>query len=283
MIRMIYYELLKLAAQKKNYIMLGGHLLFLLLCYFTFRAAEHEFFLRFNEALEFKLADQTRYLDGFFFARIAMSPTFLVLMPILTATLAGDCVAGEMQSGSLKLFISRPRSRNRIVLAKFLAVFLVTTVYGIWFGLFNLAFGCLVLGVSPTQLVIPAIRLFGTQMVVMSVQAAAVRYLLTLVYFSLAMSSLAAVTLFFSTMFDRMSSATVLSITLYFVSYVIGALPFSGGVRPWLFSEVLNNSFLVWLSPVPVQNLLFHLTTLGLYTSVFLVLAALTFNFKDLR
>ena len=70
MIRMICYELLKLAAQKKNYIMLGGHLLFLLLCFFTFRAAKHEFFLRFDTALEFKLADQIRYLDGFFFAHL---------------------------------------------------------------------------------------------------------------------------------------------------------------------------------------------------------------------
>lgn len=82
-----------------------------------------------------------------------MVPTFIVLMPIVVATLAGDCVAGEMQEGSLKLYVSRPRSRSRIILSKFFAVYLATLLYCLYFAVLNIAIGVLVLNISPTQLV----------------------------------------------------------------------------------------------------------------------------------
>ena len=96
MLRSLCHELVKLRIQKKNYVMLGGHLLFLGLCYLAFRSAQGNFFRRFDKTMNFHVEDLTSYLDGLFFARIAMVPTFIVLMPIVVATLAGDCVAGEM-------------------------------------------------------------------------------------------------------------------------------------------------------------------------------------------
>ena len=58
-------------------------------------------------------AEVVKYLDGFFFARIALVPTFTVLMPIVMATPGRDGIAGEIQEGSLKLYMSRPRAELR--------------------------------------------------------------------------------------------------------------------------------------------------------------------------
>ena len=82
---------------------------------------------------------------------------------------------------------------------------------------------------------------------------------------------------------SSLSAATVTVISFYFVSYVIAALPFSESIRPYLLSEVMNNSFLLWLSPLPVNKLLVNLSTLSLYTVGFLLLATLMFNYKDLK
>lgn len=283
MFRSLWYELVKLRIQKKNYVMLVGHLLFLGLCYLAFRSAQGNFFRRFDRTMHFHVDDLTQYLDGLFFARIAMMPTFLVLMPIVVATLAGDCVAGEMQDGSLKLYVSRPRSRSKIILSKFLAVFLATLLYCLYFALFNIATGAIVLHVSPTQLVMLTERMFGADVVVMNLHSALLRYFAATIYFSFSLTSLAAITLFFSTVFNRTSAATVTVISLYFVSYVVAALPFSESVRPYLLSEVMNNSFLIWLSPVPFNKLLVNLSTLSLYTVGFLLLSTLIFNYKDLK
>ena len=283
MLRSLCHELVKLRIQKKNYVMLGGHLLFLGLCYLAFRSAQGNFFRRFDKTMNFHVEDLTSYLDGLFFARIAMVPTFIVLMPIVVATLAGDCVAGEMQEGSLKLYVSRPRSRSRIILSKFFAVYLATLLYCLYFAVLNIAIGVLVLNISPTQLVMLTDRVFGTDVVIMGVRGALLRYFAATVYFSFSLTALGAITLFFSTVFNRMSAATVTVISVYFVSYVIAALPFSESIRPYLLSEVMNNSFLLWLSPLPVNKLLVNLSTLSLYTVGFLLLATLMFNYKDLK
>ena len=283
MLRSLCHELVKLRIQKKNYVMLGGHLLFLGLCYLAFRSAQGNFFRRFDKTMNFHVEDLTSYLDGLFFARIAMVPTFIVLMPIVVATLAGDCVAGEMQEGSLKLYVSRPRSRSRIILSKFFAVYLATLLDCLYFAALNIAIGVLVLNISPTQLVMLTDRVFGTDVVIMGVRGALLRYFAATVYFSFSLTALGAITLFFSTVFNRMSAATVTVISFYFVSYVIAALPFSESIRPYLLSEVMNNSFLLWLSPLPVNKLLVNLSTLSLYTVGFLLLATLMFNYKDLK
>ena len=283
MLRSLCHELVKLRIQKKNYVMLGGHLLFLGLCYLAFRSAQGNFFRRFDKTMNFHVEDLTSYLDGLFFARIAMVPTFIVLMPIVVATLAGDCVAGEMQEGSLKLYVSRPRSRSRIILSKFFAVYLATLLYCLYFAVLNIAIGVLVLNISPTQLVMLTDRVFGTDVVIMGVRGALLRYFAATVYFSFSLTALGAIPLFFSTAFNRMSAAIVTVISFYFVSYVIAALPFSESIRPYLLSEIMNNSFLLWLSPLPVNKLLVNLSTLSLYTVGFLLLATLMFNYKDLK
>ncbi len=283
MFRATLFELVKFRVQKKNYVMLAGHLLFLLLCYFAFISTQSSFFRRFDKSMEFEPQNLASYLDGLFFARVAMVPTFIVLMPVVIATIAGDCVAGEMQDGSLKLYVSRPRSRAEIILSKFFAVYLVTLAYTVYFSLFNLGFAGVCRGFSPTQMVMLADRAVGTDVVIMPFAQALANYFLTTLYFSFSLMTLGSLALFFSTLFNRMTTATVTVITLHLVSYVIAALPFSEKLRPWLLSEIMNNGFLFWLSPVPWQKLGANITLLGLYIVVFLLLAILNFNYKDLK
>ena len=94
MIRSIRFELVKMGCQKKNYIPLVGYLFFIILCYIGFRTSSHSL-AKLLDGFEQNRAEAANYLDGFFFARIVLVPTFIVLMPIVMAALGGDCVAGE--------------------------------------------------------------------------------------------------------------------------------------------------------------------------------------------
>ncbi len=282
-IRAVFCELLKMKSQKKSYVMIGGHLLFLALCYIGFRTTTHQFFDRINATMEFKISNLSAYLDGPFFARVSMVPTFIVLMPILIATLAGDTVAGEMQDGTLKLYLSRPRSRTLVILSKFTAVYLAELAFCIYFSLAGLAIGIVLFGISPTQLLMLTGGLYGTDFVVMTLGEALFRYFAATLYFSFSLMALGSIALFCSTVFNRMTSATVTVITVYFVSYIAAALPFCEKLRPWLISEIMNNAFLFWLSPMPWEKLASNLAALSLYITGFLVLAVLNFNAKDIR
>ena len=282
MIREIGYELLKMGSHKKSYIPIAGYLLFFILCYIAFRHST-DALAGMLKGFELDRQEAARYLDGFFFARILLAPTFIILMPIVMATLGGDCVAGEIQDGSLKLYMSRPRSRARVIVSKFCAIYIAGLLYSILFSCTGLIAGYLLFGLSPVQVLLVPGQVFGSTVSVMSNSEAFARYIITSVYFSFSLSTMGALALFFSTIFNRMSSAAIAVITLYFVSYVLVSLPFGEWLRPWLISEIMNNAFLFWLPSIPPGKLCVNLATLGLYISGFLLGAIITFNFKDIK
>ena len=153
MIREICYELLKMSSHKKSYIPIAGYILFLVLCYIAFKNSTHSLSAMLG-GFEPDRASAAKYLDGFFFARILLVPTFIILMPIVMAALGGDCVAGEIQEGSLKLYMSRPRSRTQVILNKFFAIYAAGVVYSIIFSCTGLLLGLWLFGMGNIQILL---------------------------------------------------------------------------------------------------------------------------------
>ena len=282
MIRAIGYELLKMSSHKKSYIPVAGYILFLALCYIAFKNSTTSLAAMLG-GFELDRNEAARYLDGFFFARILLVPTFIILMPIVMAALGGDCVAGEIQEGSLKLYMARPRSRTQVILSKFCAIYCAGLIYSALFSVTGLILGIGLFGIGKVQILLVPGQVFGATVAVMNNGEALLRYFLTAFYFSFSLMTLGSLALFFSTLFNRMSSAAIAVITVYFVSYVIVSLPFGEWLRPWLISEIANHAFLFWLTPIPMGKLIVNLSTLGLYISTFLTAAIITFNCKDIR
>ena len=282
MIRDIKYELLKMCCHKKNLIPLGGYVLFIILCYIAYKTSTHLLTGILTNVNPDSLEAQ-KYLDGFFFARLALVPTFIVLMPLVMATLGGDCIAGEMQEGSLKLYMSRPRSRTRVILTKFSAIYIAGLLYSLFFAGLGFLIGYVFFGLVPLQILIMPGRVFGSVLSIMTAREALIRYGCITLYFSFSLLTLGAMALFLSTLFNRMTSATLAVVTIYFVSYVVAALPFSDALRPWLISEITNNAFLFWMTPLPWGKLFGNLTVLAMYICGFLFASLISFNYKDIR
>lgn len=95
MIREIWFEIIKFKSQKKNYVVIAGHLLFLALCYLAFKTSKLHFLHRTLRSNKFDI-NLLDYMDGLFFSRAGLVPTFLVLMPIFICTLAGGVIAGRL-------------------------------------------------------------------------------------------------------------------------------------------------------------------------------------------
>ena len=282
LLRETAYELYKMGSQKRNYIPVAGYVLFVLLCYLSCR---NSFGMMATRLADFGLdeTEAAKYLDGFFFARIVLIPTFIVLMPIVMAALGGDCVAGEMQDGSLRLCLARPRSRTMVIVSKFLAVYISGLIYSAFFAAAGLLTGYLLFGLAPAQAMMIPARMFGYTLDIMTNSEALFRYAVSALYFSFSLMTMGSMALFFSVVFNRMSSASIAVITLYFVSYVVAELPFAEALRPYLVSEIMNNVFIFYLTPMPLGKLLVNLAVLGIYIASFLFLAIIHFNCKDIR
>ncbi|MBR7140087.1 MAG: ABC transporter permease subunit [Lentisphaeria bacterium] len=280
--RDIYHELLKMSSQKKNYIAFAGYLLFVVLCSIAFVTSTDALSAMLG-TVEMNRENAARYLDGFFFARMLLVPTFIILMPLVMAALGGDCIAGESQENSLKLYMTRPRSRTRLVLTKFVSIYISGLFYTLFFACAGLLVGLLCFGLAPVQILLVPGRVFGAMTAVMENSDALIRYFATALYFSFSLMTLGSIALFLSTIFNRMSSAAIAVLTFYFVSYVVASLPISVKLRPYLVSEIMNNAFLFWLTPFPTGKLCVNLATLAIYITAFLLASVISFNFKDIR
>ncbi len=276
------HELLKMISQKKNFIPVLGHLVLVILVVIGLNRSDE--FYRFSglERTGLRLDDFLSCIDGLFFARCLLAPTFVIIMPILICTVAGDLVAGEMQDGSLRLYASRTRGRIRIMLSKIAAMSIFSTCYCIYFGLVSLVIGYLFFGCQKTQIV-PLVQMgFGTDLSIMSVDQSLIRYAAVVGYYCMSVMVLGSLTLLFSTLFNRMTTATVAGITLYFVSYILENLPLLSSIKPYLLSYVMNGCVLFWLDPVTPWRIAYNMSHLVLYVLVFLFASILIFRSKDI-
>ncbi len=282
MIREIWFEIIKFKSQKKNYVVIAGHMLFLALCYLAFKTSKLHFLHRNLKANKFSI-DLLDYMDGLFFARAGLVPTFLVLMPIFICTLAGGVIAGEIEQGSLKLHASRPRSRTNIILAKIFAIYSFNFIFCVYFAIAGVLVGIILLGYNPTQLVFSTGFRLGNDITLMTANGALLRYFATALYCSFSLMALGSVALFFSTLFNKPTAATISAITVYFVCFIVAKLPFASEIKPYLLSSLMNGCGPLWIPDIPWRMLAKNMGILALYICGFSSLAIFSFNLKDIK
>ncbi len=280
--RLVKDEIVKISVQKKSYVMAFGivGLLLLILVPYVSPQSSYELVRGGGDLLEI---DKLRgYLDGWSFARLLLASTMVFLMPLVICTLAGDCIAGEIQEGSLKLLLARSHTRTRVLMAKFLAVYLVSLAYLLLFVTLPLVVGLLFFGSSSTQVMMFDSHIHSMRVQIMSLGDAVGRYWLIVAYYALAIPALEAFAIFFSALFNRMAAATVTTMSIYFITYVIAVLPFTVRLRPWLLSYNFNDAYVFWLAPIPWSRVAVNVATLGWYAGFFLLLALIVFRAKDI-
>lgn len=273
-------ELRKLLAQRKNYVVFGGLVLVMLLCMLVVHSATNGGYQqRMMRDAGTTLASM---LDGMYYTRLVMIPMHLMILPIFICTVAGDLVAGEMQEGCLKLYAARPRSRFSILFCKILAMLVFTLLVCGAAGAFTLGAGTLLYGWPGTQLVILDPRTAGSDFSILSADEATLRLGVDLVYRVFALMALGSLTLFFSCIFKRMTTATVTGITIYFACHCVGLLPQAEEIKPYLMTTAMNNDVFLWLTTVPWQRVVCDFGHLLVYVVVFCGLSLAAFVYRDL-
>src|SRR5512136_2832923 len=112
-------ELWKLFGKKRTYIGFGMFLLAQNGMLITFR------FTHWKEQMERLLAGNgylaKEYVSALTVAVIMLIPQILLLMPLYAALVGGDLVAKEVEDGTLRMILSRPIARFRLLLVKWMA------------------------------------------------------------------------------------------------------------------------------------------------------------------
>lgn len=166
--------------------------------------------------------------NGKLFPAAALGIVLPIFLPIAVCVLAGDAVAGEASSGTLRYLLLRPVSRSRLLVAKLLAVITFTLLAVTLVAVTALAVGVQLFPPQPGALpvTVSGTPLTGTEIFT--------RTVLTILYIGWSMLGVASVALFLSTLVESSLGAALGALAALVLSQVLVTLDAAHSVRDYL-------------------------------------------------
>jgi ABC-2 type transport system permease protein len=187
--------------------------------------------------------------NGALFPAAALGIVLPFFLPIAVAVQAGEAVAGEASTGTLRYLLLRPVGRTRLLVAKLLSVVVYTLLSVVAVAVTGYVAGVSLLGTSGT---LTTTTLAGTALTPTDL---AWRTGVMVLYIGWSMVGVASVSLLLSTVTDSPLAAALGGLAVLVSSTVLVALDAAGGIRDYLPTRY----WLAWVDlfrdPIPWHDL----------------------------
>jgi len=227
--------------------------------------------------------------SGALFPAAALAIVLPIFLPVAVAVVAGDSIAGEAGSGTLRYLLARPVGRTRLLVAKLVALVVYTlaavalvtgTAYLTGIMLFGAqAIAATPSGLTTSNLAAGATTLSGTAMTPTDI---ALRTLGAVSFIVVSMLGVGAIALFLSTITDSALGAALGALAALVTSEVLVTLNAASAVDPYLPTRY----WLAWIDffrePIVWRNIERGFAVQGIYVVVFLGAAWAHFATKDI-
>jgi ABC-2 type transport system permease protein len=211
--------------------------------------------------------------NGLFVGIAGLTIAIPLFLPLTVGVVAGDSIAGEANTATLRYLLVSPVGRIRLLVVKYLAAVVFCLAATLTLAVTGILIGIALFPVGPVTL------LSGDTV---NVGESLVRSLLIALYATVSLLGLAAIGLFISTLTDAPVGAMAATVVLSIVSQVLGSLSQTEWLHPWLFSHFWLNFADLLRQPIEWssfgQNALLQLG----YVVVFGALAYGRFSSKDI-
>jgi len=172
-----------------------------------------------------------KILNGYQVCYIVLQ-ILLVHVPLLIALVAADMISGEANMGTLRLMLTKPISRTRFLLAKFLATVAYTLLLLIWLAVMALFVNMLIFGTDD-------LFLMKSQYVVLLKENDIFwRYVWAFGFAALAMTTVASLGFLFSLFAENSIGPIVatMSVIIFFTILSTLNIPIFNAIKPFLFT-----------------------------------------------
>lgn len=220
---------------------------------------------------------QGKVLNGYLICFIILQ-TLLIHVPLLIALVAGDQIAGEANMGTLRLLITKPQSRTRLLLAKFSASAVYTILLLVWMAFLSLLVSVLIFGTGDLMI------LKSEEVVVLNKADVLWRYFAAFGFAAIAMTTVAALSFLLSIFAENSIGPIVstMSIIILFTILTTMDIPIFNAIKPFLFTTHMIGWKGFFDAPVSWQAVLESAGILLFHTLLFLGISITVFNRKDI-
>ena len=210
--------------------------------------------------------------NGLFVSFTAMILAIPLFLPLTIGVVAGDTIAGEANTGTLRYLLIAPVNRARLLVVKFLgaAAFCLAATFTLMIT--GIIIGVILFPVGPVTL------LSGD---VVSIPAALLRIFLVAVYVTISLLGLSAIGLFISTLTVIPVGAMAATVVVSTVTQILGALPQIAVIHPYLISYYWLGFADILRNPMDLGSMLSNTLLQLAYIAIFGSLAYSRFTTKD--
>ncbi len=269
-------ELWKLFGKKRTYIGFGAFLLAQNAMLLTFR------FTRWQNDMERLLAGNGYFAQEFVSALtvsvVMLIPQVILLMPLYAALVGGDLVAKEAEDGTLRMILSRPISRFRLLFVKWLAGVIFAAVLVLVLGGTALCFARIWFPWKGMFVFAP-----GMVFNVLSADEGLKLYFFSHFFMAINASVIVALAFMFSCFNMKPAAATILALSYLFVNLVMEGIPFFDRYEDWLLPHHFRSWLLVYSDPVPWSNIVESLCILVAFNVTAFLIGAAAFQVRDIK
>lgn len=172
-----------------------------------------------------------KILNGYQVCYIVLQ-VLLVHVPLLIALVAADMVSGEANMGTLRIMLTKPISRTKFLLAKFIATMVYTLLLLVWLAVLALLLNMLIFGTDDLFL------LKSNYVVLLKKEDILWRYICAFGFAALAMTTVASLGFLFSLFAENSIGPIVatMSVIIFFTILSTLNIPVFNKIKPFLFT-----------------------------------------------
>ena len=278
MLRQLYHELYKLFARRRTYIGFGAFLVLqaLILALLQLDRAKDSI----DQLLtDNGLAFQDHYM-GLTLAIVVIAFSFTFLGGLYVALVAGDIVAKEAEDGTLRMLLSRPVSRGRMLGVKLAACVLYTLALVAFLGATALAFASGYRGgLGKLFIFLPDEGLFAF----FDTAEGLWRYTRSIACLAYGTLTITCMAFMFSCFRMKPAAATILTLSFFFVDAVLTNLPYFAGIRHWFVSYHIGFWVRTYHPVVPWPEVARSVAYLAGCMATFVAVGVWHFGRRDLK
>lgn len=211
--------------------------------------------------------------NGLFLVFTALAATLPFFLPLAIGVIAGDAIAGEANSGTLRYLLVAPAGRTRLLLAKYTTTMAFCLVATLVVAVSALAVGALLFPLGDLT------TISGTHI---SFADGLGRALLIALVVAASLVGVAALGLFVSTLTNSGIAAMATTVGLLITVQILDQIPQLHALQPYFFSHYWLSFADLMRDPVYWDDLIHNLGLQALYAAVFGSAAWARFTTKDI-
>jgi ABC-2 type transport system permease protein len=277
LLKNIYNEFIKILAKPRSYIGIGALTLLICIILFAMKADGSSFISFVTSSFEQTLSFNGTILNGNLIAFIILQ-MLIVHIPLLVALVTGDLISGEAAMGTVRMLATKPISRTKIVISKFIAGAVYTFILTLWLIFLSLFVSKFIFGSGDL------IVLNSEGLVILKEQDILWRYGLSFIVAFLSLLTVSSVSICFSAFAENSIGPIVSTMAVIILFTIIGSMEVSvfQSIKPFLFTTHMASWRSFFEDPVPYSKIFNSIIILVVHNVLLVSIAIIKFNKKDI-